>query len=584
MTAAAVPFSSEFARVGELPIRTWTEEQILWVVDVMTQRLCFTGQERLLPAQAVALYECAHLRGLFAPLVVSAGKTGISLLAPYVMGARRPLILSTPTALEGSQNAAKKWRAHWAVPTFLKFESYNTLSRATNKTFLDDYQPDLIVMDECHKLRNRKIGVTRVVQNYLRSHTECMVVAMSGTITKDSVKDYAHIAEWTSRFSGHMPLPRSYGDLEAWAGVLDAEKSYGQKARPQIGAFAHWITPEDELDSGGDPYVQAQRAYRRRLNSTPGILRMGDSRDGVDASLTIRTIEIPHDPPEVVDHVKNLRNSWTRPDGWKLAEASQVWYTVRCMALGFFLRLKVPPPDGYMDARATWSELARDFIAKGHATTEGDAAMQLVETEEWQAWAAFRAVYKPETEAVWFSGHALEFVAAWMKKNGTFRLDSGEPHCSIVWVEQPDFGYALSQITGSPFYRHNGRDAEGSFVENHDPASGPAICSIKSCGTGLNLQGANRMASSRALFVSTSGGAQGVEQPIARQHRRGQRADSVDQFFLLTCNESLRALDKALEESRYEKNTVGNEFKILYADTLIAAPSRYNAMWASTNK
>lgn len=584
MTAAAVPYSTEFARIGQLPVRTWSEEQILWCIEMMTQKLCFTGQERLLPAQAVALYECAFLRGTFCPLVVSAGKTGISLLAPYAMGAKRPLILSTPSALKGSKNAAKKWRAHWAVPTFIKFESYNTLGRGTNKNFLEEYNPDLIVLDECHKVRNPKAGVTKVVKAYARRHSECMFVAMSGTITKDTIKDYAHIVEWTSRFSGYMPLPTSWGDLEAWAGVLDVEKSYGQKARPQIGAFASWITDADTKDTGGDPYTAAQRAYRRRFNATPGIVRMGDSRDGVDASLTIRTIEIPHDPADVVEHVAELRASWKRPDGWKLAEASQVWYTVRCMALGFYLRLKVPPPDGYMDARAEWSELARDYIARGHAITEGDAAIQLADTEEHVAWAAFKSIYTPEVEAVWFSGHALEFVAGWMRKNGTFKLDSGEVHCSIVWVEQPDFGNALSQITGAPFYRHNGCDSQGNFVEDHDPTSGPAICSLKSCGTGLNLQGENRMASSRALFVSTSGGAQGVEQPIARQHRRKQRADEVEQFFLLTCNESLRALDKAISESEYEKNTVGNEFKILYADTLIEPPSRYNAMWASTNK
>jgi hypothetical protein len=45
----------------------------------------------------------------------------------------------------------------------------------------------------------------------------------------------------------------------------------------------------------------------------------------------------------------------------------------------------------------------------------------------------------------------------------------------------------------------------------------------------------------------------------------------------------MRALDKAIGESLYEKRTGGNEFKILYADTLIDPPSRYNAMWASTN-
>ena len=45
---------------------------------------------------------------------------------------------------------------------------------------LDYIQPDLIIADECHLLKNHKAGRTRRVTRYMREHPETKFVGVSG--------------------------------------------------------------------------------------------------------------------------------------------------------------------------------------------------------------------------------------------------------------------------------------------------------------------------------------------------------------------------------------------------------------------
>jgi hypothetical protein len=91
---------------------------------------------------------------------------------------------------------------------------------------------------------------------------------------------------------------------------------------------------------------------------------------------------------------------------------------------------------------------------------------------------------------------------------------------SIIWTRYRAVGVALERL-GLPYYGLNGLDSQGRYVEQAD-GDAPIVASIRSCGTGCNLQAFNRN-----LVLTQPGQAGAVEQLISRTHREGQQADTI---------------------------------------------------------
>jgi hypothetical protein len=118
--------------------------------------------------QAIAIHDIGTYGGLFAPIGVGEGKTLITLLAPYVLEAERPLLILPASLIKKTDRARVQLSRHWLIPENLQTISYEMLGRVQSAAFLEKYQPDLIIADEVHKLKNKRAAVTRRVSRYMK--------------------------------------------------------------------------------------------------------------------------------------------------------------------------------------------------------------------------------------------------------------------------------------------------------------------------------------------------------------------------------------------------------------------------------
>lgn len=505
------------------------------------------GTQALRPIQAQALGELADTGGLFAPIPVGGGKTLISLLAPAVVGAKRPLLL-IPAALRAKTLAdAEGYSAHWAisVPTIL---SYEKLSRESAADALELMAPDLIILDECHKARRAQAAVTRRLKRYLRKHPETKVVAMSGTITNRSIHDYAHILEWCHK--ERSPLPRNFPTLQEWSLATDEGpfaippgalvELMDENERKVASGTAHW-------GNIGEMRKAARGAVRRRVAVTPGCLP--PEADAIGASLVLAAWGVS--PPEILKRtMAQVRRTWCKPDGTPMADAYQVVDCLRTLAVGGYHRWTETPPRAWAEARRVWCAFVRESLSRSQLDTELQVANACrngkLPDAAWRTWDAVHDTFTPVSEFVWLSEDIVAAVGRWLK---------GEP--GIVWVDSVAVGQAVSEMHKIPFFSQGGRCGDDSIMVH----SGSCVASIRACGTGYNLQ-----AFANALVLEPPANGTAWEQLMGRLHRQGQEADSVRFDVLLWSEEQKKALDRARSDAAYIFETTGAEQKLLYCD------------------
>ncbi|MEI6806500.1 MAG: DEAD/DEAH box helicase family protein, partial [Myxococcaceae bacterium] len=218
--------SAEFDRVMNLPKRELSAD----ASGVLTQKLrTENGTMTLRPIQAQALSELEQCQGLFAPIRVGGGKTLISLLAPVLLQAKRPLLLMPAKLIAKTEAEAKVLGQHWRLGK-LKIMSYELLGHERGQKEFLEYAPDFIIADECHKLKNTKAAVTRRVSRYISKNPKTVMLAMSGTITKRSIRDFWHIAKWCLR--SNAPVPLNWPEMSLWADALDENVPALMRVKP----------------------------------------------------------------------------------------------------------------------------------------------------------------------------------------------------------------------------------------------------------------------------------------------------------------------------------------------------------------
>lgn len=86
------------------------------------------------------------------------------------------------------------------------------------------------------------------------------------------------------------------------------------------------------------------------------------------------------------------------------------------------------------------------------------------------------------------------------------------------------------------------------------------ICSIKSNGRGRDGM---QHVFDRQLIVNSMASATGFEQLLGRMHRRGQRSGLVSTEIYLHTPELRKSLDQAIRRSRYVRDILGADQKLL---------------------
>jgi len=376
----AVGHSRDLDRILALPTRDWrvglggrfgTAEQLRRVLSAEYRRDGSPAELRTV--QAVALAEIHDFGGLLGPIPVGAGKTLISLLAPVVCSAERPLLLVPASLREKTGREGANYGRDWQVPNLqigfdgttrttsssarcgpLVIESYQRLGTVSGRDLLDTYKPDLVLCDEAHFLANPKAAVTRRVRRYHNEHKPRFVV-LTGSIQDKSLREYAHLSDWA--LGEGSPVPRQHGALLEWAAYLDE----GVEARPQPGALVRLCTPEETAQVLADPVTTIRRAFGRRLTTTPGVVSVAS--EGTSASLLIKARHFEPASEELYEGIRRLRGRWELPDGQPLADAIQKARALKQLATGFYYRWKVQPPTAWMAARREWCMFVREYIS-----------------------------------------------------------------------------------------------------------------------------------------------------------------------------------------------------------------------------
>lgn len=421
------------------------------------------------------------------------------------------------------------------------------------------YFADGVLVSNCHKLRYSTAVCTKRVKEYMRNYPSTRFVALSGTITKRSIKDYAHILDWCLR--QNSPAPRDFQTLMEWSMALDETRD--NERGLEAGALGELCDP---TELALDPIRGVRKGYRRRLVQTPGVVATQEGALGV--SLRIDPLIVKD--PVITKISGEMKQKWERPDGVELIDAKEIWAYLRQIANGFYYRWNPAPPRHWRDARREWASFVRDVLRNNRRGLDSQKMVQdAVEAGEYERtyldrWLKVKDEYDPEKnkEAVWLSTSVLDTCAAWAKENP-----------GIIWTGFVEFGKVLSARTGLPYYANQGRDANKRVIEDHPPGT-PMIASIASNGEGRNLQAWNC-----GLYPSwpTSGAA--CEQLIGRMHRDGQEADEVTAEIIATIPEILMDFDRSVSDARYITDTTGQEQKLYYADITVPPYHERSTLW-----
>lgn len=540
--------SVEFMRIFGLPRRALDFDSVEDVTPVFARP---EGNLAFRPIQSAALIEASLADGLFAPIAVGAGKTLIALALPEAMDSQKTVLLVKPSLKKQLEREAMEFYSkHFDLPLDrITVIAYSELSSAKHAGILDDIQPDLIIADEAHALKNSTAARTKRFLRYAKANPGCRYAFLSGTMTHRSVLDYAHLIELALR--KNSPLPRGYRELKDWAGALDVEPDYAMEP----GVLRKFCTASEDVRDG----------FRRRLVESMGVV--ATSKGSVATSLVFRR-QRPKMPANVSSFLSHTRDTWALGER-EFDSAATMAAALKQVAHGFYYRWAWPdgvPDEEWLDAKRKWNREVRQKLsrsAKGmdsplllaraaeryrvwdqELKRDGPRPENAWDSIAWADWKAVKDRDEPPVEPVWIDDFLVDYAASWASKL--------KGHRGIIWYSWGAFGERLASKHGLPLYGP-GRDASEATED-------VIVCSIRSQGTGKNLQ-----RYSHNLFSMLPPNGMAVEQTVGRTHRPGQLADEVIADWCAHTHELADAMDRVLQDAEYIERTTGQRQKVIYA-------------------
>lgn len=591
----------EMLRILSLPSRpipSQDDPANIALAAELTRRLSYDGGAYpgpMRPIQAISLRECWENRGGYLMLRVGAGKTLIGALLPTIIRTERPIYVTAAKMVKPIAKEFAKIRRHWrmvqaheyGIFSFEKFSSkkqgeiIDNDGKVVMKGLVERLRPTMIVIDEGHMTANSSAAVTSRLRDYVEKYPDTVVVIMTGTPFKTSIKDLIHQLEWALSPS-KIPLPGDFEEREMWASYLDAKKGF--KGRVGVGALTKLLNDEEMREfmrsfPGDDQRSVVRRAIGRRILETPGII--GTQDPPLSTKLTIEARIPRRMDPQLEAAIEELREKWALPDGTEFADPREFARHISTLGLGFWQKWDPDPGIEYRLARNDWAKWCRRMIKLNRRGIETEGRMKDAvkaglyddegKLEAWeQAVVDFRAAHKmlePPSVSVWVSDEAIWDAGEWAQQYG-----------GLIWVHHIGLGERLSEKLGIPYYGAKGLSARGVDIENHP--GGPAVASKLANGTGKNLQ---------FLWSDNLWLTQPDEQSLGRTHRAGQKAAVVRNWIYLGCAEHLNAYFAAkCTKSRFHEEMTLSPQKLGYADTdmptLADLRQRGGARWQIATK
>lgn len=598
----------------------------------------FESGWRLFDMQAEGFMAYDAYNGLFAPIGVGFGKTLISLAIAnkaYQKGKKKILLIVPPQVLNqltlidikfartkipfnvpyhiigGKDYIARKMLCE-SNKKGLYIMTYSYLSVKDTTEMLEAIKPETIICDEVHNLANRGSARTKRLMAYIDKYKP-EGVALSGTITNKSIRDYFHLIKWCLR--EYNPLPNSLHLANEWATVIDADASgeYGEGGTGYSNAdvkgatgplipLIRWAqrTFKDEKFSNNLPGFR--KAYKSRLNTAPGVVSSGDAEIGTSLIMTNVPVEETEKAigyKKLEELIEKVNREWLTPNDDEIEHAIHCWKWLYELNAGFYNQLTWPTEEALAERKKIDLSVATDLLrrAKEHhvlgqhyakllrkwlqdKSFGGCDTPMLVGKEmtnngwknvgedlfsAWRDWKTSDFPLRPERDktAIRVCGYKVKQAIKWAQstqdsKNG--------PIGGIIWVYHQEAGLwcyqelvkaRINAVHCPAGDQHNAMLA----AEDHPLKDKIIVASITAHGTGKNLQ-----YFSNNYFLQWPRQAVAAEQTLGRTHRSGQMADELIVYTNLTSEFDQLNFAACLNDALYIHQTTGNKQKLIYAN------------------
>ncbi len=626
----------EIERICALPIVGLpTPEEVEAVSQDVVQADALAKGFRLNREQAGALLAYDALGGCLGAIGVGRGKTFITILIAdraFRRGeSKRSLLMVPPSVLDqlvktdiprarklfgirvpftvlAGRTGAARLSAARSGRLGCYVMTYSLLSSRDAEAVLNEIAPDLVILDEAHRVKNRSAARTGRLLRVLdrKVQPQPRLVALSGTITNKSVRDYHHLA--TRALGRGAPMPLEPVLVDAWSALLDAnapEEANAAATGPLL-PLVRWAArrfPEERLPQNVTGF---RGAYRLRLNSAPGVVASGDA--DVGTSLTIRNVPVPSPEKseghaELVELERQVDELWISPSGDEIEHGMHKWRHKYELAAGFFYRLRWPTTDEVVVRRSCSHAEGAELLAMSQAHHDALNAYH----KDLRVWLAHRgrpgmdtpflvghamalrgadAVGDPELFAAWRAAKDLEFpgmperisepvrVCPWKVRHAAraavlerdAAVEEGAPPGVLVWYYHHDVGRwlvdELEALGAEPLWcpAEARRPGSNERILHPDSAQRIVVASMAGHGEGKNLQ-----AFQRQVLVEFPRKADLLEQVLGRTHRQGQLADELVPVTLNTSEFDHQNMFAALIDALYVHQSTGSRQKAIYA-------------------
>lgn len=633
----------EVSRICSLPvIGLPTPEEVEAVSREVVQGEHFERGFRLHPEQAGGVLAFDLYDGLFGPIGVGRGKTLLTLLIvdrafrrgdslrsllvvpPNVLSqlvntdipsARRIVGLHVPFIAMAGKNRQGRLQAASSGKKGCYIMPTSLFSARDAEEVIVALAPDLIVLDEAHRFKNRDSARTRRLMRLIERTTP-RLVALSGTITSKSIRDYHHLANHSLR--ANSPLPHEQVLADSWAAVVDANAGDdpGSSQTGPIAPLVEWARrefPEAEIPRGLPGF---RAAYRLRLNSAPGVVASGDAELGTSLTIVNSPVSDPKSVEgyaEVERLVRQVEELWISPSGDEIEHGMHKWRHLYELTSGFYYHLRWPSVPELVERKRLTEDEALTYLAQAveHHTKLQDyhkllrwwlerrgrpgldtpflvasdmarhGSEHVGDPDLFSAWRAakdleFEGMPERISEPIRVSPWKIQHIAALAIAERAGGEAAKEPAGVLVWYWHNEVGKwlveALEQAGAEPLWCPADSVRPGSSQKLSAAVNQGRIVVVAmgGHGTGVNLQGdlhqgGQHRGFRRQILAEFPRKADLLEQVLGRTHRFGQAADELLPLTVNTSEFDHQNMSACLIDALYIHQSTGSRQKAIYA-------------------
>lgn len=575
--AKVVRNSQDLQRILSLPRRALRKSVAAKRAAEWTAVLSVRRGAELRAWQGLVLHEAYKYGGVLGALPVGQGKTLLCETLPVVLAEKAAAARRAIAKYEGKRSRGAEFKAALIAPAGLeqktyadrrsfagtwrtaspppRFTSRESLQGEANAYLLQSLDVEILIIDEADELSNWKASAPARIDRFVQAKRArgkaaglpwphgLWVIALTGTLTRNSILGYWHILKWTHG-PDRAPVPAMRAEAETWALAID-NKSPRDGFRPLPGPLGATID-------------EARAWYVDRLDHTPGVILVDeDSAEGVP--LRVRFAVAP-DCPKLDAAFETLRTLWQSPSGEPVTDALSMHRIEGQAGCGLYSYYDPKPPPEWVEARQLFAALVRNRIAETrHALKPLDTEAQVARAHSGHPdvveWKRVKKTFDPRkaSKSKWLSTVTLKRLARWIKSN----QDKGR--VCVVWSGSVEFGVRLAELAGVPYYGREGKEiTTGRDLHNADVRKS-MVCSWHANKRGFNLQAWREHA-----IVYPPQSAKFLEQIFGRTHRAGQ-TQAVRFTLFITSGGTLDAFYRAVSEAGFAKGTAKSTQKILRA-------------------